>query len=269
MIIEVIGGIFSRSLAILTDAAHMLSDVGGFGISMFSIWVSKKLHNSTFTYGYHRAEILGALGSIMIIWGMVLWLVWEATDRIIHTDKIDIEAWIMLLTAFISLACNIFSLIVLGHVPCIKSGDKGNFMDKITSVYKPHGGHSCSGHDHGHGHNHDHGHSHDHAHGHKHDHSRKSQEHKKHDCKHDHNDDQNLDPKNLKEHEHSSCGPNVHSHASKLINRSIATTSGIYMSSSQCKSDNDAETEISYSNYKLNREKILQEHHSSEEEVCD
>lgn len=84
MIVEVIGGICSQSLAILTDAAHMLSDVGGFGISMFSIWIGRKVHNSTFTYGYHRAEILGALGSIMIIWGMVLWLVWEATDRIMH-----------------------------------------------------------------------------------------------------------------------------------------------------------------------------------------
>ena len=40
MIVEVIGGVMSGSLAILTDAAHMLSDVGGFIISMFSIWIS-------------------------------------------------------------------------------------------------------------------------------------------------------------------------------------------------------------------------------------
>ena len=39
MIVEVIGGVASGSLAILTDAAHMLSDVGGFAISMFSIWI--------------------------------------------------------------------------------------------------------------------------------------------------------------------------------------------------------------------------------------
>ena len=40
MIVEIIGGIISGSLAILTDAAHMLSDVGGFMISMMSIWIS-------------------------------------------------------------------------------------------------------------------------------------------------------------------------------------------------------------------------------------
>ena len=39
MIVEITGGIISGSLAILTDAAHMLSDVGGFGISMVSIWI--------------------------------------------------------------------------------------------------------------------------------------------------------------------------------------------------------------------------------------
>ena len=70
------------------------------------------------TFGYHRAEIIGALASVMIIWGMVVWLAWEATNRIIcYTvpDKFPdnckhvetIEAEIMLITAFISLACNI------------------------------------------------------------------------------------------------------------------------------------------------------------------
>jgi len=51
MFCEVCGGIWSGSLAILTDAAHMLSDVGGFGISMFSIYISKKKPSMTSTYG--------------------------------------------------------------------------------------------------------------------------------------------------------------------------------------------------------------------------
>ena len=67
MIVEVGGGIWSDSLAILTDAAHMLSDVAGFGISMISIKVAQKKPTSQMTYGYHRAEVLGALASVMII----------------------------------------------------------------------------------------------------------------------------------------------------------------------------------------------------------
>ena len=87
-------------------------------------------------------------------------------------SEITINAPVMLGTAFISLACNIFNLIILGHMPlpCGDNSNKKNFMDSVTSVYKPHGGHECGGHgdeedghDHaGHDHGHDHGHSHSH-----------------------------------------------------------------------------------------------------------
>jgi len=171
MIVEVIGGIASNSLAILTDAAHMLSDVGGFVISMVSIWIGQKAPNHQLSFGYHRAEVLGALASVMIIWCMVIWLAFEATHRIIYQEDIDIDAPYMLGTAFVSLACNIFNLVALGHcpMPCFKGKDgeeQENFMDSVMSVYKPHGGHSCSGHGHGHGHGHSHGHGHDHGHSH-------------------------------------------------------------------------------------------------------
>jgi len=136
MICEIIGGLISNSLAILTDAAHMLSDVGGFGISMFSIWVGQKAANNRQTYGWHRAEVLGAVASVIIIWIMVVWLVIEATDRIVHPDY-EIKADIMMITAFISLACNIFNLIILDHfpLPCKKKkaggGHSHGFMDSI------------------------------------------------------------------------------------------------------------------------------------------
>jgi zinc transporter 2 len=136
------------------------------------------------SWGYHRAEILGALGSVLIIWVMVVWLCFEATERIINFNDIKIDAPIMLITAFVSLACNIFNLVALGHfpMPCLKKKNgepEENFMDSVMSIYKPHGGHSCSGHNHGHGghsHGHDHGHGaggcsgHDHGHDHGHEH---------------------------------------------------------------------------------------------------
>ena len=170
MIVEVAGGIMSKALAILTDAAHMLSDVMGFVISMISIWIGQKMPTSTLTFGYHRAEVMGALASIMIIWVMVVWLSWEATHRILYVHNYKIDADIMLITAFISLACNIFNLMALGHcpMPCIKKkkgehgGHSHGFMDSVTSIYKPHGGHSCGGHNHGHGGGHSHNHTHDH-----------------------------------------------------------------------------------------------------------
>jgi zinc transporter 2 len=62
---EFIGGYISNSTAIMSDAAHMLSDFLGFGISMISIIISKRAPTSTLSYGYVRAEILGALVSIV------------------------------------------------------------------------------------------------------------------------------------------------------------------------------------------------------------
>mmetsp|Transcript_32132 Transcript_32132/g.49132 ORF Transcript_32132/g.49132 Transcript_32132/m.49132 type:complete len:218 (+) Transcript_32132:305-958(+) len=196
MVVEIIGGIISNSLAILTDAAHMLSDVAGFLISMFSIWMSQKPHTSSLSFGYHRAEILGALASVLIIWAMVIWLALEATERILYHDDVEIDAPIMLITAFISLACNLFNLIALGHCPCVKVDT--SFYDNINSVYKPHGGHSC-GHDHGGGDHHDHshhehdnhGHHHDHAH-HEHQHEHQHEHHEHH--SHDHPEQHQHDP---------------------------------------------------------------------------
>jgi len=64
MLIEAVGGYISGSIAILADAAHMFSDVAGFMISFFSIYISRRKLNIRYNMGYHRAEVLGALLSV-------------------------------------------------------------------------------------------------------------------------------------------------------------------------------------------------------------
>jgi zinc transporter 2 len=114
MILEFIGGIWSGSLAILTDASHMFSDVAGFMISFISIYISQKEATFSYSYGYHRAEIIGALGSIYLIWGLLIWLNCEATRRIINPPE-KIDANVMLITAIIGLCCNLVNLCALDH----------------------------------------------------------------------------------------------------------------------------------------------------------
>lgn len=82
MIVEVIGGYISNSVAIMTDAGHMFSDVAGFGISIISIRYGLKSPNAKHSYGYHRSEVLGALASIVIIWVLVLCLIYAGCYRI-------------------------------------------------------------------------------------------------------------------------------------------------------------------------------------------
>lgn len=111
MTAEVVGGYISGSLAIMTDAAHMLSDVAAFLISYIAIFLSHRPASFRMTYGFHRAEVLGALASIVLIWGLLIWLVIEAIDRIISKSKVDGE--IMLITACFGLGCNIVNIFTL------------------------------------------------------------------------------------------------------------------------------------------------------------
>lgn len=108
---EIVGGYLANSLAILTDAAHMLSDVAGFMISYVAIYLGTKPATFHMSFGYARAEILGALASIALIWGLLVWLFIEAIHRVINEEIVDGE--IMLITACVGLACNIINIFTL------------------------------------------------------------------------------------------------------------------------------------------------------------
>ena len=95
MIGEVMGGYYSGSLAIMSDAAHMFSDVGSFCISLFVIWLSGKGQRKTMTFGYYRAEALGALATVVIIWYITGILTYLAIQRIKAGDfEIEDDAMI-------------------------------------------------------------------------------------------------------------------------------------------------------------------------------
>jgi cobalt-zinc-cadmium efflux system protein len=82
MVIELLGGWFSNSLALISDGAHMLTDVGAMSLSLFALWIARRPATSTMTFGYHRAEILGALFSGLLIWLISGVLIYESIDRL-------------------------------------------------------------------------------------------------------------------------------------------------------------------------------------------
>ncbi len=127
MIAEFIGGYISHSLAITTDAAHMLSDVAAFMISYLSVYIAKRKASHKYSLGCHRAEIIGVFISIFIIWGLIIWLDYEAVQRIIEPGE-PIDGNIMLGTASFGLMCNLLNIFVLGadelELPCCKKKKK-------------------------------------------------------------------------------------------------------------------------------------------------
>jgi zinc transporter 2 len=111
MLIEVTGGYFANSIAIMSDAAHLLSDLLGFFISIVSIYISRRKANNHMSFGYHRAGVIGALVSINIIWGLTFWLLYSAIMRIIYPTPVN--GFYMLITSVIGFVFNIIMGFVL------------------------------------------------------------------------------------------------------------------------------------------------------------
>ncbi|KAJ4827689.1 Metal tolerance protein 1 [Turnera subulata] len=114
MSVEVAGGIKANSLAILTDAAHLLSDIAAFAISLFSLWAAGWEATPRQSYGYFRIEILGALISVQMIWLLAGILVYEAIARLIH-DTGDVQGFLMFIVSAFGLVVNIVMALLLGH----------------------------------------------------------------------------------------------------------------------------------------------------------
>ncbi|XP_041868300.1 zinc transporter 2-like [Melanotaenia boesemani] len=135
MVGEIVGGYLAGSLAVMTDAAHLLTDLTSFIISLFSLWLSSKPATQKLSYGWHRAEILGALLSVFTIWLVTGVLVYLAVERLVNDDY-TIEGNIMLITSGCAVVANIIMAVTLHQ-----SGHGHS-----------HGGLSSPGHGHSHGH---------------------------------------------------------------------------------------------------------------------
>lgn len=114
MIVEFIGGWMSNSLALIADALHMLADSGTLLLSLVIVWITQRPSNQKMSFGYHRAEVLGALGSGLLIWAMVGVLVYEAIQRIGSPPQV--AGTTVILIAFIGLIVNLLTMKIL-HGP--------------------------------------------------------------------------------------------------------------------------------------------------------
>ncbi|KGL89990.1 Zinc transporter 8, partial [Charadrius vociferus] len=106
------GGQIAGSLAVITDAAHILVDLTSFLISLFSLWLASKPPTKQLTFGWHRAEILGALISMIIVWMVTGVLTYLASMRLLHPDY-DIDATVMLITSACAVLANILLSLIL------------------------------------------------------------------------------------------------------------------------------------------------------------
>lgn len=136
MVVEIIGGILSGSLALLGDAGHMFVDALALGLSLFAITLARRPATASRTYGYHRAEILAALANGTILVLVSIFIFYEAYQRFLEPPVVKTP--LMLTIAIIGLLANLGGVMLLnkaGHQSLnIKAAFWHIMGDTISSV---------------------------------------------------------------------------------------------------------------------------------------
>lgn len=113
MIVELIGGIWSNSLALLSDAGHMLTDVFALALALFAVRVSRRPATVRKTYGYHRVEILTALTNGVILIVICLGIFYEAYRRFVEPQPVD--GGTVIVVAAVGLLANLVGMWILAR----------------------------------------------------------------------------------------------------------------------------------------------------------
>jgi cobalt-zinc-cadmium efflux system protein len=112
MVVEVIGGLMTGSLALLADSGHMLTDMGALSLSLFAMWMAGKPATPEKTFGYHRAEILAAVTNAVVLLLLALWILYEAYRRMLLPAQVPGAP--MVVIGLLGLGVNLVSLKLLG-----------------------------------------------------------------------------------------------------------------------------------------------------------
>jgi cobalt-zinc-cadmium efflux system protein len=136
MIVEVIGGIAANSLALISDALHLFTDVGALGLGLIVLKISHLPSTLKMSYGYHRAESLGALASALSLWVLCGVLIYEAILRLI--SPAEVKGPIVFVIAAFGIIANILMMRTLhssqGHSHNIRAAYLHVIGDLLGSI---------------------------------------------------------------------------------------------------------------------------------------
>ena len=131
-IIELVGGILTNSLALLTDAWHMLNDVLALGFALIAAWLALRPITTKRTYGYYRAEILAAFLNGVFLLVVVVYIFYEALQRILQPAPV--ESLNMLLIAAFGLLANGLSVVTLSRSKHESLNIRGAFLHVVADT---------------------------------------------------------------------------------------------------------------------------------------
>lgn len=135
--VEVIGGFLTNSLALISDAGHMLTHLFALLVSLFALFFAAKPPTEKKTYGFYRLEILAALFNGIMLFMITVWIFYEAYQRFMHPESISSGK--MFMVACVGLVANITCAYILkgnghGHSLNVRSAFLHMLGDTISSV---------------------------------------------------------------------------------------------------------------------------------------
>ena len=132
LILQVVGAILFGSLALLADAAHLMSDVFGLGIALGAHTLMQRPTSPRHTYGLQRAEVLGALANGITLAVIVGWIGYESIQRLIDPPSVDGEG--LVTVALVGLAVNLGSAAVLHRARGDSLNMHGAFLHMLSDA---------------------------------------------------------------------------------------------------------------------------------------
>jgi cobalt-zinc-cadmium efflux system protein len=127
LLIEVVGGLASNSLALLADAGHVLTDVGGITLALVAIWIASRPASDARTFGYLRLEVLAAAANAVLLFGVAAFILYEAWRRL--SEPPVVASGLMLGVALVGLLANGVALWLLGSAQAHSLNLRGAYLE--------------------------------------------------------------------------------------------------------------------------------------------
>ena len=129
---ELAAGIVARSLALLADAGHMLTDAAALGLALFAVAVAARPASGRWTFGYRRVEILAAQVNGITLLLVGAWIVYSAVRRLIHPP--EVRGGIVLVVALVGVLVNLVATRVLARANRESLNIRGAFLHLVTDL---------------------------------------------------------------------------------------------------------------------------------------
>ena len=129
LVVELIGGLASNSLALLADAGHVFTDVAGISLALLAIWFGSRAASNERTFGYLRLEILAAVANAVLLFAIAAFVLYEAWRRL--SEPAAVESGLMLAVALFGLLINGISLWLLHDVQSKSLNMRGAYLEVL------------------------------------------------------------------------------------------------------------------------------------------